>query len=106
MTSFTQTLEVRVGDEAALRDHLAAWDAAQAADAPGYAGARLLADLDDPGRYVVVVGFTSREDAERNSARPETAAWADRLRQLADGEPVYGNHAEVYASPDTVRRAG
>jgi hypothetical protein len=39
-----QTIEVEAADEAGLRDHLAGWHGEQAGLAPGYLGARILAE--------------------------------------------------------------
>lgn len=96
--SFTQLIELGgVEDETALRDHLAAWDDQEAGDAPGYLGARLLRDLDGAGRYLIAVDFSSAEEAERNSDRPETDRWAKGLDAL--GATRYVNLGEVYRSP-------
>lgn len=96
---FTQIIELdRVDDADVLRDHLAGWDADQAGAAPGYRGARILADRDRPGRYLVVVDFESTEAAERNNGREETAAWAARLREFAGADPSYHNLEPVYTT--------
>lgn len=93
--SFTQIIELDgLGDEQALHDHVAGWDAEQAGVAPGYLGARVLADHDTPGRYLVLVDFSSEEEAKRNNDRAETAAWAQKLRDLAS-EPGYRNLRQV-----------
>jgi hypothetical protein len=63
--------------------------------APGYQGARVLANLGRPGEYLLIVDFSSREEAERNNTRAETAAWADKLRTLIDGEPTYADWRTV-----------
>jgi quinol monooxygenase YgiN len=95
--SYTQIIALDgVTEEQALHDHVSAWDAEQSGAAPGYLGARVFADQDAPGRYLVEVDFTSVEDAKRNNDRPETAAWADQLRGLAGrGEPGYQNLRQV-----------
>ena len=94
--SFTQIIEVEgITDEQALHDHVASWDAEQSGVAPGYLGARVLADGDTPGRYLVEVDFTSKEEAERNSAREETGTWAKALTELAGGAPGYRNLRQV-----------
>lgn len=43
----------------------------------------LYTDANTPNRYVAVVEFASRADAERNSALPETAATAARFAELS-----------------------
>ncbi len=94
--SFTQIIEVDgVGDEQTLHDHVAGWDSEQAGVAPGYLGARVLADNDHPGRYLVAVDFSSEQEAKRNSDRPETGDWAARLREIAGGEPTFRNLRQV-----------
>ena len=48
-------------------------------------------DRDNPDTYMQIVEFPSYEKAMENSARPETAAFARRLADLCDGEPVFRN---------------
>lgn len=86
---FTQTIEVTASDETALRDHVASWHAEQLGIAPGYQGARILADVEQADRFVIEVDFASREEADRNNERPETGAWATKLGELTDGDAVY-----------------
>ena len=99
--SFTQTMEVQAGDEAALRDHVAGWHAEQAGIAPGYQRTRVLADAKQPGRYVIEVDFTSPEEAARNSKRPETSAWAAKLGELVTGTPEYRNFRLVCTTEES-----
>lgn len=94
--SFTQSIGFTTSDVSGVRDLMAAWDAEQAAAAPGYLRSRLLADRDHAGRYLVVVDFSSEEEAQRNNERPETQQWAERVRSLIDGEPEYHNLRVVY----------
>ncbi len=93
---FTQTIAVRASDARALGDMMSEWHEAEAGVAPGYLGSRLLADRDQPGRYLVVVDFSSAEEAEENNNRPETQEWAGKLMALTDGEPEFGNYDEVH----------
>lgn len=93
--AFTQIITIDGADEQALHDHVAAWDAEQAGVAPGYQGARVLADQQRPGRYVIEVDFDSEDGAKRNNDRAETKAWAEQLRELAGGEPSYRDLREV-----------
>jgi hypothetical protein len=102
--NFTQTIEVRSSDPDALVALLAEWDQGQAdGDIMGYMGTHLLADRTEPGRYLIVAEFgvvdpdvAAAEEAQRNNDRPETQAWAERLRALIDGEPTYGHFDELY----------
>lgn len=97
--SFTQTIEVTTTDEQALHDHVAGWHAEQLGLAPGYQGARILADEQAEGRYLIEVEFASRAEAEQNDRRPETAAWATKLGELVAGEPQFRNLRVVCSTP-------
>ena len=87
-----------------ILEELAEWDRNQAnGDIMGYAGLRVLADRDDPGRLFVVAefaavepGVSAVEEAERNNDRPETQASAARIAALTNGEPEYYHCDEVY----------
>jgi hypothetical protein len=48
-------------------------------------------DRDRPGTYLQIVEFPSYEKAMENSARPETAEFAQRLVALCDGPPTFRN---------------
>ena len=101
---FSQEMRVQCGDPDALVALLAEWDRGQAAaDIMGYIGTRLLADRDHPGRYIILAEFaevdgelTPAAEAERNNRREETARWAEELRALVDGEPVWTHYDELY----------
>jgi len=93
---FTQTMTVRAADGKALTDLMSSWHSAEAGSAPGYIGSRLLADRDDPGRFMVVVDFSSFEEAEANNARAETQEWAGRLQAASQGEPEFGNWDAIH----------
>lgn len=49
------------------------------------------ADRDRPGTHVEIVEFPSYEDAMTNSKHPATAAIAERLTAMADGEVAFRN---------------
>ncbi len=101
---FAQGIGVRCAEPDALLALLAEWDAGQATtDVMGYIGTRLLADRDEPGRYLILAEFaevdgdlTPAEEAERNNRREETERWAERLRALVDGEPAWTHYDELY----------
>jgi quinol monooxygenase YgiN len=88
---FIQTIDVQTPDDSTLAKHLAAWHAEQHGVAPGYQSYRLLADRDRPGRFMIVVDFTSAAEAKANDARPETSAWAAKLAELTTAAPSFGN---------------
>ena len=87
--SFVQTITVHTTNETALAEHIAAWHAEQCGIAPGYQGARLLADCDRPNQFTIVASFASEEEAAVNNDRPETLVWAEGLRTLSSGEPRF-----------------
>ena len=94
--SFVQTITVHTKNQTALAEHLAAWHAEQCGIAPGYQGARLLADCDRPEEFTIVASFASGEEAAVNNDRPETHAWAARLLEVIEGEPDYRHYDELY----------
>jgi quinol monooxygenase YgiN len=89
--SFAQIIEVTAMEEQALGDHVAGWQAEQHGLVPGCRRARMLADEDMPGRYLIEGDFSSGEEAGRNNLRPETAAWAIKLAELTSGDPKFRN---------------
>ena len=104
--NFTQTVTVKVDDVDALLALVEQWDDLHASmDVVGYMGARLLADLDDPGQYMLVANFaqvepgvSAREEAEKNNDRPETNAWAEALLSITREPPTYAHYDELYTS--------
>lgn len=101
---FQQGIRVTCSDPGPLVQLLADWDAGQAtSDVMGYIGTRLLADRDEPGCYLILAEFaevdgdlTPAEEAERNNQREETERWAQKLRSLVGGEPVWTHYDELY----------
>ena len=101
---FSQGIRVRCTDPDGLVRLLVEWDKGQATtDVMGYIGTRLLAERDEPGRYLILAEFaevdgdlTPAEEAERNNQREETARWAQKLRDLVGGEPEWTHYDELY----------
>jgi hypothetical protein len=48
-------------------------------------------DRDRPNAYFQIVEFPSYEDAVANSELPQTAAFAEKLREICDGPLVFRN---------------
>lgn len=96
--AFTQTMTVETDSAESLVDLLEDWHRVQHGVAPGYQGARLLADQDRPGRYVIEVDFSSEDEAQDNNSRPETQSWAEKLQELAQGQPEYHNLEVAYTT--------
>ena len=99
MGRFVQLIDIQDANEQALADHVTGWHCDQLGTAPGYVGARVLAEAAQPGRYVVEVDFVSEEEARENNARPETAEWAGALRKLGTvTDTAYRSFREVVAT--------
>jgi len=102
--NFSQTISFRCDDPETLIEMLAQWDFQQASsDIMGFMGARLLADREDPGHYLIIADFgvvdpdvPAAEEASRNNERPETQAWSAHFREVVQGTPVYGHYDELY----------
>ena len=102
--NFSQTITVRCDDPAPIIELIAEWDLNQAtSDIMGYMATRVLADREKLGQYVIVADFgvvdpnvSAADEAARNNTRPETRAWAARLREVIDGEPEYHHFDEIY----------
>jgi hypothetical protein len=101
---FTQTITIRTDRIDALLAIAHEWDALQASlDLMGYMEVRVLADRDDPGRYVLVndFGVTSPElsaaqEAFLNNEREETQDFAKRIGALVKGEAEWHHYDELY----------
>ena len=96
--TYTQIIDVRSSDESGLHELARGWHLAQHGVAPGYQGIQILADQEEPGRFLIVVDFADAAQAETNNARPETQEWAANLGKLIDGEPAYRNVQPVCSS--------
>jgi hypothetical protein len=102
--NFAHMIFVRSDDRRALVELLEQWDVQQAdADIMGYMGVRLLADREYPGEYIIAADFgvidpdvSAADEAARNDERPETKAWAARLRAVIEADPRHHNYDEVY----------
>lgn len=87
---FLQTVEYETDRPDEIRELMAEW-ARQRRPSPGPSRLTFAEDRDRPGHLMVVAEFDSYEQAMEHSARPETSAYAERLRRLASGEPRYVN---------------
>lgn len=98
MAGFTQIVEVKTGAVEVVKDLIRAWHREQAGTAPGYREVRVLEDKERPGTYLIEVEFASEQDAAENNDRPETSAWAQRLKEAVNGEPRYLNLSETFST--------
>jgi hypothetical protein len=102
--NFSQMITVHCDDPERLVEMLAEWDLNQATiDLMGYMGQRVLADREQLGRYVIIADFgvvdpavSAADEAARNNARPETRRFAQRIREVTDGEPEWHHFDEIY----------
>jgi hypothetical protein len=105
--NFAQTITFRSDSPATLIALAEEWDLMQAeSEIMGYMGTRVLADRDEPGRYVMIAEFgvvdpdvSAAEEAMANNERPETQANAERFRAVATSEPEWRNFDELYRTP-------
>ena len=54
-------------------------------------GAKITADRDRPGYYLIIIEFDSYERAMENSNDPETAKYSQRMGELLDGPVKFYN---------------
>jgi hypothetical protein len=102
--NFSQMITLQCPEPAKLIELITQWDVQQASsDIMGYMGTRVLADREQPGRYVVIADFgvidpevSAADEAARNNERPETKQMAAAVVQIVDGEPEFHNYDEIY----------
>jgi hypothetical protein len=88
---FIQVIEGKTSDPEGFRRVLE--ERRPAEGAIGLLGATTVIAPD--GTVVTMARFESEEKAMQNSARPETAAFAEELQKHSDGAPTYHNCTEV-----------
>lgn len=97
---FIQVIEGKAKDPEGMRRVLERRRDEAPAGAIGFLGATTVISPD--GTVVTMARFEDEEKAMQNSARPETAAFAEELQKYAEGPPTYHNCTEV----DTFRDGG
>ena len=101
---FAQTITFRSDDPETLIALAEEWDSLQAdQEAMGFMETRILADRDDPGRYVMIADFgvvdpdvSAAQEAFLNNERRQTQEFAERFRAVANGEPEWHHYDELY----------
>src|SRR5690349_12179334 len=83
----------RCGEAAAARRAMERWARAPEPGAVGWLGGT--DGITDDGMMVAVVRFESKEAAERNSARPEQAAWWEEMERCFDGPITFHDCDDV-----------
>ncbi len=105
---FSQTMTFHSDQPEMLVALAQEWDALQASqDIMGYAGLRILADRDIPGRYVMIANFavvdpelTAAQEAFINNERPQTHEYAEKFRAISTSEPEWHHYDELYSTQD------
>lgn len=87
---FVQTIEVITDRPEEVESLLNEWHAATEGRRRTRRGL-LTKDRDRPNTYVQIVEFASYEEAMKNSALPETDAFARRLFSLCSSPPTFRN---------------
>jgi archaellum biogenesis ATPase FlaH len=85
---FVQAMQYTTSKPDEVKEVLVGWERAT----EGKRGARRIVSTrhhDDPSRHVDLVFFDSYDSAMANSQLPETDEYAQRLRELVDGELVF-----------------
>jgi hypothetical protein len=90
---FLQIIQGQVGDVAGARQAIERWQLDLAPGAPGWLGATY--GITDDGTLVAVVRFESKEAAQRNSARPEQAAWWPEMERCFAGPVTFHDCDDV-----------
>lgn len=92
--SFVQIIEYESDRPDEVRALSEQWSREQHPDAP----TRMFVaeDREQSGHIMMVAEFDSYEQAMANSERPETSAYADRMRQLTRDEPRFVNLELTY----------
>jgi hypothetical protein len=101
---FAQTISFHSDDPETLIALAREWDSLQASQAAmGFMETRILADRDDPGRYVMIADFgvvdpdvSAAQEAYLNNERRQTQEFAERFRALAKDEPEWHHYDELY----------
>jgi hypothetical protein len=104
--NFSQTVSFRSEHPDELIALAQEWDRYQAdQDVMGYIGVRLLADRDEPGRYVMIADFgvidpavTAAQEAFIHNERPQTDAFANRFRAFTSGGEEWHHYDEMYST--------
>ncbi|TMK55025.1 MAG: hypothetical protein E6G60_20715 [Actinobacteria bacterium] len=101
---FTQTITFHSDHPETLIALAREWDSLQASqDAMGFMECRILADRDDPGRYVMINDFgvvdpdvSAAQEAFLNNERSQTQEFAERFLAVAIGEAEWHHYDELY----------
>jgi hypothetical protein len=90
---FVQIIQGQIGDAAGARQAMERWERDLEPGADGWLGGTY--GITDDGMLVAVVRFESKAAAERNSARPEQAAWWPEMERCFAGPVTFHDCGDV-----------
>jgi len=90
---FIQVMQGKCSRQDEMRALSDGWAEQSGPDAPGWLGGTY--GFTDDGTFFGVIRFTDRESAMANSARPETAEFAERMGALFDGPVEFHDSDDV-----------
>ena len=90
---FLQIIQGQIADADGARRAMERWERDLEPGADGWLGGTY--GITDDGMLVAVVRFESKEAAERNSARPEQAAWWPEMERCFAGPVTFHDCADV-----------
>src|SRR3954470_6686743 len=100
---FSQTITFRCDQPETLIALAREWDSLQTEELTGFMESRILADRDDPGRYVMIADFgvtdpdmSAAQEGFLNNERQQTQDFAERFRAVTYGEPEWHHFDELY----------
>ena len=86
---FVQIVEYESDRPEDVRALNAQWAARDRGAAGAPTRVTMVRDHDEPRRFRMIAEFASYDEAMSYSARPETGEFAQRMRELATGEPRF-----------------
>ncbi len=95
---FIQVIQGTCRDVEALRRQMETWRKELGPQATGWLGGTY--GVTDDHQFIGVVRFESKEDASRNSARPEQGAWWTVTEKQYEGEVTFRDFDEVWPYQD------
>jgi hypothetical protein len=108
MPAFIQVIEYRTSKYDEIEQFMQDWRERNPQMGPNRVST--CADRDNPGSYVTIVEFSSYEEAMRNNDDPMTQEFAEFMRSVCDGPPVFRNldvlRTEIRTAESTSRTVG
>ena len=90
---FVQVIQGKVTDRSGVRAAMDRWLSEVAPGSIGWLGST--GGVTEDGRFILFARFSSKDEAMRNSDRPEQSAWWAETSKLFDGEATFKNSIAV-----------